>query len=625
MPASPVDPDWFPAATQFTIIDKTSNSIADADIGAGMQVTNAVITWRVRSGALLYAVWRDGAWLKNTTGNKIEDYDLTPGQTYAYTVVGYNEDTVTAVSVPVTVTPYVTTTTAYWRWNFITDTRTNVGSGPTGGGGSAGPTSYTDSQGREYQFQMASSGSGANSARSFQYRRRTGSSGSWGNWTTMNVTDVDGSTKTSIGTWTGNVNGHPNNTYAYVAGDVWDDSITANRGIATEGTHWYDLYDMQKRVLICHRKSNGNYNLAHLMIVHCYVNNGSPYAEVTYSGRPFGKQSRDQRGIFIDGKPYALCSALTAQNWFELDAQWKEPIRPVQTEHFTGLGNALETPDMFRMGDLLYFGASQQNGWYPSQTRFSTATTIEGAWKPMGELGQAGGFGAQFNRFEGHRMNNGEYAYVLRSYRWAANWSGIAKESSSPQRTAIISINGSFMAAEFFPNMAFHPAHGLIGIRSGRAVSLGKPVTAPSNRSQKNLRAITDGADHKDSVSRYIMNATPTEITIDLEQPYKLNGMALSTHQGYGSDVSYQFVLHGSQNNSTWEAIELRTNGTVKDTNANGWPGFVPLDIPTNNPYRYVRLTVNAVKDSRHSDEDKSTWDWGTGIYELYLYGVESN
>jgi hypothetical protein len=273
----------------------------------------------------------------------------------------------------------------------------------------------------------------------------------------------------------------------------------------------------------------------------------------------------------------------------------------------------------------LYFGSSQQNGWYPSQTRFATASSMGGTWSALGELGQPAGFGAQFNRFEGHRKTDGEWVYVLRSYRWHGNWSGIAKESGSPQRMAIISINGTFMAAEYFPHMAFHPAHGLIGIRTGRNVSLGKTVMAPavngSSRSQTNLQAITDGADSRDTSAKYVMSGKPTQLIIDLEKNCKLNEMVLSTHPGYGSDGSYQFVLHGSTDGQNWQPIDLSTNGTVKDTAANGWPGFVPLDIPTDTVYRYVRLTVNAVINSRNSDADISTWEWGSGIYEFSVYG----
>ena len=622
----PMDPNWYKAASYFTIVDKTSNNVNNSDVGAGMEVTNVVIAWEYRE-ANHFRVYRNGEFVGSVNGSKFEDYDLTPGQTYIYQVVQHNVEMGNGfvTSIPLEVKPFVTATPVNWRHNFISDSRTTV----TSGGGS-GTSGIRGSDGRYYQFRTQSSGSGANSYHYFQYQVSATGTGSWGSWTDLPA-EPGGTNRLQIGTWQGNINGNPEH-IAYIEGDMWDHNASGNGGIALEGQHWYDLHEQEKRVLVAHRKSSGNYNLAHLIIVQCFINvdddgTASPYVEMTYSGRPYGRQSRDQRAVFIDGAPYALCSALNAQNWFRLGDDWREPIEHSQVDLYNNTGDQRETPDLVRIGPNLFFGSSRQNGWYPSQTTIGVGSTVEGTWSPLINVGDANGFGAQFNRFETYRMNNGEFAVAIRSYRWQSNYSGIATASGNPQRIAMLVSNGPFMASEFFPNVAFHPDHGLIGIRAGRLVSLGKPVTLTSGGTHAegaSVQAVVDGSIER-GTRRWIptttLSTTNGVFVIDLETQHKLNGMALHAHTGYGSDGSYQFTLHGSNDNATWTQITLSTGGSTHNTASNGWPGFTPLDIATNNEYRYVRFTLTGVINSRNNNATLNNWPFGMGIYQLALYG----
>jgi hypothetical protein len=412
-------------------------------------------------------------------------------------------------------------------------------------------------------------------------------------------------------------------------GTIWNGSA-GQTGLKLEGVHWYNLPEQKKRVLVCHREGADNYNLAHVLIVHLYANGGQPYAEMTYSGRPFGYESRDQRvWVDDDGTPYALTSQMGTVSFFKMDPEWRQPIEATNPGLWPG--SYRETPDVIHVGDYYFFVGSRQNGWYPSQSQYATGL-MGGTWTQLVNLGNAVGFDAQFNRFEAYAYGDGKKAVSSHSYRWAGSRDGIARGTTT-QRMAIISVNGPFMALEYFPNIAFHQDHGLIGIRTGRNVSLGKRVVAAASYNQVNLSAITNGHDAAGPADQsYRNDAVPYSITVDLGKLHKLNEMTLTNKTAGGSDACVQFYLRGSKDGNTFSTIPLYRNGNVAVTGAtyipgtfdtatcNGTVGFIPLDIHTDEPYRYVRLTITGVINVRNNNALVHSW---TGdIIDLSLFGM---
>jgi hypothetical protein len=606
--------DWTPTAAVFAIVEKSGTGIVNSDV-QNMDAANVVVSWSLRPNAARYEVYRDGRFLRTASGNVIEDYDLTIGRTYEYVVAGYTAGNQVLISAPVLAAPF-TAAAAPGTWRYMNRNSEGGSSEATvtsAAGSSAGGVMGADN--RRYDFRVTGDGA----LRTFQYRTSANGT-SWGSWTNL-PSSPGGSGSLTVGSWSGNLNGTQTtiNPAAYVSGSAVWNGAEGQTGVNLEGVHWYSVHDKGlliggvqegKYVLGCHREPSGNYNLAHFMLVSCYPNNGRPYGQITYSGRPFGYESRDQR-IFVDndGAAYAMCSALGDSHFFKLDPEWKEPIE--HTNHVFK-GAYKETPDILRYGGWYFYFGSRQNGWYPSQVQYAMSRDIGGAWSPLNDFGNTVTFGAQFNGIRTDSYGNGKTAYGFYSYRWSNQWDGISRENNgNPRRFAILNINGDYVSSHWFNNIVYYPAHGYVGVRPGRNLSLGKTVTAPSGQKQANLQAVTDGMETS-SAARYENNATPYQLVIDLEKESVIREITVTTRIVGGSESPCQYTLSGSADGSGYTQLA--------DASANGQPGFVVHVITDTNAYRYVRLSVSKFNDVRHNNAN--TVSWADGVYQVAVYGT---
>ncbi|MCL2206878.1 MAG: discoidin domain-containing protein [Fibromonadales bacterium] len=607
--------DWTPTAAVFAIVEKNSTGIANSDV-QNMAARNVALSWSLRPNITKYEVYRNGELLGETIGNVMEDYDLTTGQTYEYIVAGYATSN-KILSAPVQAAPFAAAA-APGTWRYMNQNSDGGSSETTvtAASGAGSPDGVAGADNRRYDFRVTGDGT----LRTFQYRTSANGT-SWGNWTDL-PSSPGGSSALTVGSWTGNLNGTQTtiNPAAYVPSSTIWNGASGQTGVNLEGVHWYRVHDKGLRignfqegkyVLGCHREPSGNYNLAHFMLVSCYPNNGKPYGEITYSGRPFGFESRDQR-IFADndGTAYAMCSALGDSHFFKLDPEWKEPIE--HTNHVFK-GAYKETPDILRYGDWYFYFGSRQNGWYPSQVQYSMSKNIGGTWSALQDFGNVVTFGAQFNGIRTDSYGDGKTAYGFYSYRWSNQWDGISKENNgNPRRFSILNIHGDYVSSHWFNNIVYYPAHGYVGIRPGRNLSLGKKVTAPSSQKQGNLQAVTDGMETS-AAPRYENNATPYDLVIDLEKASVIREITVTTRIVGGSESPCQYTLSGSVNGSSYTQLA--------DASSNGQPGFVIHAINNANAYRYIKLSVSKFNDVRHNNAN--TVSWADGVYEVAVYGTQ--
>ena len=93
---------------------------------------------------------------------------------------------------------------------------------------------------------------------------------------------------------------------------------------------------------------------------------------------------------------------------------------------------------------------------------------------------------------------------------------------------------------------------------------------------------------------------SPSSLTLDLGQPYALNQVVILWEAA--NAASYEIL--GSNNNSTWTQLSLRTGGTF---------GNRTDTVPLAGTYRYVRM--NALTRSAGNN-------WGYSIFEMDVFGA---
>jgi hypothetical protein len=379
---------------------------------------------------------------------------------------------------------------------------------------------------------------------------------------------------------------------------------STNTGAKLEGVGWHKLEN--KVIMNAHREPTSGYALGHLLLASFYPENPLR-AEVTFDGRPFDCDSRDQSAfIDDDGTAYILSSGLDDTYIFKLNADWTEPVEFTNTVF---VGSKRETPHILRRGDTYFFYGSRQSGWYPSQTEYSFTTDLGGEWAPLAPIGNRVSNGSQFNRVEEYGSQG--LSYGAWGYRWAANWTGSSREGANIQRLSVLAINGDFSAAEYFSEINDYEDYGLVGIQPGRYISLGAPVTVtvPGTAQYANPAYITDGGDMSNS-GYFRGSAYPYYVTIDLGTPSVLKEINLTSHIVGGSETAYMYVYEGSTDGETWVEI-LNMDNNFK-------PGFTIDEISDTTPYRYLKVTVYGVRNVQNNQSA----NWAEGIIEVAVYGT---
>jgi hypothetical protein len=553
-----LDPSWLITATPFMLKDETA-------------VTNVKLTWPRRTGVNRYEVYRNGALIGHASGDTFDDYDLAPDATYQYSVKAFLGKTLTAASAEISTATF-TPGVQDWIYKNETGVQTTITPYPSSPGGYKFGDYY-------YDYGWTSSGDDV----ILQGRVSTTGVSSWSNWETL----------ATISTYEDPVDGP----YSDI-------------GAKLEAVNWHKVGD--KVVMGAHREPKSGYNLGHFLLASFYpdlTGSTSGTAEVTFDGRPFDCDSRDQ-SIFLggDGTAYALSSGLGPIYIFKLNEEWTEPVEHVNTIFS---GEYRETPHILARGDTFFFFSSRQSGWYPSQTAYSTTTDMAGTWAPLTPVGNNVSNGSQFNRVQEFESTTREKTYGAWSYRWAAQWDSPYKEQSNIQRLSVLTFNGNFCASEYFSEVAYYSDYGLVGIQPGRYVSLAAPVTVSVLGSGQNTKPafITDGGDMQNS-GAFQGSEYPYDAVIDLGSPAVLKEINITSRNTGGSETAYQYQYNVSNDGETWTLL--------LDKTSNMNPGFTIDVISESTAYRYLKITIYDMKNVRNGNSAT----WAEGIIELAVFGT---
>jgi hypothetical protein len=542
---------WEPAVTLFKLRGETG-------------VTNVKLAWQKRADANRYVVYQGDRRVGVFTGDTADDYGLGSGGTYSYTIKAYKDSTLVILSEEVSATTFTPETQPLSTW-----TNGNTSNPSLGGNGTPQPGGFKF--GDTYYDYGTTASNGI-----ITVRERTSPDGfNWSVWRNLTQTIPD---------------------------------LTLTPDIPTaklEGVGWHKVGN--KVVLTAHREESGStYNAGHFFLAS--ITPGGEM-EITFDGRPFNNQSRDQ-SIFVDndGAAYALGGTTTDMYIYKLDPDWREPVEV--TNHIYA-GTARETPTIMRIGGTYYFFSSKQSGWYPSQTAYGVASDIAGEWSDLYEIGNVVTFGCQYNYIAPYGTER--QTYGLYGYRWA-NQFPAHTEGANSLRLTTLSMSNSFATAEYFSEIEYYPDYGLVGVQPGQNLSFNARATASSTSAaaaNADVAMVIDGADLASS-GHFMGAAIPYNIVVDLRRLAKIREINLSTRNVGGSEGAFKYTIDASINGKDYTQIV--------DASANWVAGFTIHKISNTTSYRFVRLNVTGILNVNNSDANIASW--ADGIIELAIFGA---
>ena len=517
-------------------------------------VKNVKLTWRMRSRADRYEVFRDGVCVGSTKGDTLDDYGLTAGGTYTYQIKAYEGNELEAQSAATEVTLPASLGSPSQTW----DNSISNGNGLNTGGLSGNVFLIG---GTYYRYSVSESGSGT--GRTVTVSEATSTDGS--SWDTPTVLETLSDSK-------------------------------------LEGSAFRRVGD--NVVLTGHHENGSDYTLGNFYLA--TIKPGQNSFTESFRGRPYNNESRDQ-SVFIDndGSAYVISATPTDIGIYKLNADWTGFAENI------GLffrGERRETPYVMRIGEQYYFFSSMQSGWYPSQAKYATGTSINN-WGVLNELGNRALFGTQYNYVAAYGPD-GKKMYGLYGWRWANQYHHTEPEGNYP-RLMILAFNGAFAGASYFAKVEYYQNYGLIGVQPGKKITQGATVSASSaDAIYNNLSLINDGADMESS-GYFRGGSVPYSLYIDLHTAAALKEIHLTTYMVGGSEGAFKYLLEGSTDGENYT--------TVLDGSGNWQVGFAVGNITVTGAYRYLRFTVNDIRNV--SNGDVSIASWADGIIELAIFG----
>ncbi|MHA7964525.1 chitobiase/beta-hexosaminidase C-terminal domain-containing protein [Paenibacillus sp. CAU 1782] len=360
-----------------------------------------------------------------------------------------------------------------------------------------------------------------------------------------------------------------------------------------------------KIVFVAHEEASSGYGRGAVFLGS--MTPGGNDFEDTFRGHPLDHDSRDM-SMFVDDDNTAYLVFATNTNSdlaiVKLNASWTQPVELVNTIF---RGKHKESPVIIKHDGRYYFFGSTASGWYPSQAEYASADTLGGEWTPLRPIANGATFATQANGVKEYAGTDGKQSFVLNGYHWGnQHHAGFQDPMGTYARLFPMVFNNGIATAEWFKQLDLDPVRGLIPVQSGQYISLNKNA---SDSQGLNATAATDGADLASSPQ--LNHATlPYSVVVDLEQASQLSEINFTTRLVGGSDTVFRYTLSGSQDNQNWTQLV--------DGSQNNVVGFVTNPISNNSPFRYVRLTVNSIKNV-HNGNDAV---WADGLIELAVFGT---
>lgn len=515
---------------------------------------NAKIFWDASvEGADTYTVYRgtgdDRTLVANTTGNRIDDYDLPMGQDVVYTIEaksGGKDGHVVATATTNAVRAFTPTN--------ITRVKDNVSTKESDVDSKPGTVRNSSD---EVAAQVAS-----DSDASVKYRY------SW-----KNVANDDG-TKTlqiiqSVSSDGGATYGDPQ--------VVWSKD---DRRI--EGAHFVTNPRTGHVIGYGHLESSKGYSLAQLVLIE--IDPGKGVVD-EYADRPLGYDSRGLTLYTENDAAYIVSSVNNNRDVLiaKLNDEWTQPDHEI-TKIF--VGEHLEAAAIYKIEGTYFTFASGTSGWYPSQTRYTSSQSIESGWSDTRQVANVAFNDSQFDHFS---ISKGDKrtTYTAVGYHWGASRNPQTPLGTSTRATPLVFHDG-FIGGAWYSKVEFDAEYGAVPVQSGRDMSRTASVSDSEFGDDPSVVGLlTDGMDQKEQqdAKQYLSHTgKPYEVTYRFEDSQPITEFDLTTRLVSGSETAYQYALSVSDNGTDWREIV--------DARNNVFPGFVVNKLSEPVTAKYLKLTV---------------------------------
>lgn len=328
-----------------------------------------------------------------------------------------------------------------------------------------------------------------------------------------------------------------------------------------------------------------------------------------YVGRPLSYDSHDMV-LFTEEKDAYVISAVNNNSntaIIKLNDTWTAPEKLMQIAF---KGKSQESPAIIKGEDgRYYFFASTANGWLPSQARYASTTALDQPWSPLRPVANSSSYSSQANGIWTQGGSSGRTMYRGHGYHCGGQFGDRHYDRFWPT-----AINEGIATGSWFSRIDYHPVYGGIAVQSGKYLSLGKTAVAEdTDTADLDAGMVTDGGELQTSQKLDAVDKLPYSVTVDLEEPCVLSEISFATGLVVGSTALTSYTMEGSLDGSDWTLLV--------DGRDNRSPGFVSDRIEDNEPYRYVRMTVDKVTNMNNNQSAL----WAGKLIELAVYGREAS
>jgi hypothetical protein len=235
-------------------------------------------------------------------------------------------------------------------------------------------------------------------------------------------------------------NRNPDSTFRYVSVYRSTDLRTweFRRNVLTQDSHSELRTANIERPKVIYNASTGQY------VMWMHKENGRDYGEAraavavsstvdgdyTYlrSFRPLNHMSRDITA-FVDtnGTAYMISAANENADLhiYRLTSSYTDIAALV---HTLWRGSWREAPAMFKRGSVYFLLTSGATGWAPNQQKYATASSVEGTWSALQNVGDGTAYGSQ-GAYVLPVQGTSSTSYLYLGDRWAGAWGGPVNDS----------------------------------------------------------------------------------------------------------------------------------------------------------------------------------------------------